>query len=108
MKLAKIVFSISLNRILSDKITTNGFSLIVWEKWAFEIQSYVWNKIARTSPYREREVQHSAQSVKIELEAQAIDISVPRHSINKFGIPMSNLEGYWAGLQSSISLDLTV
>ena len=52
MELAKIVFSISLNRILRDKIKTNVFSLTVLEKWAFEIQSYVWNKIARTSPVR--------------------------------------------------------
>ena len=56
MELAKIVFSISLNRILRDKIKTNGFSLTVLEKWAFEIQSYVWNKIARTSPYTKEEI----------------------------------------------------
>ena len=47
----------------------------------------------------EREAQHSAQSAKIEREAREISLSVPRHSINKFGIPMSNLEDYWAGLQ---------
>ena len=56
----------------------------------------------------EREAQHSAQSAKIEREARAISLCIPRHSINKFGIPMSNLEDYRAGLQSSILLDLVV
>ena len=46
----------------------------------------------------EREAQHSPQSAKIEREARAIDLFVPRHSINKFGIPMTNLEDYeWTG-----------